>query len=276
VWLVSWACNCCGSWPAICFLILSSSLRGYKDLITLYSGTPSSGKSYHAICLILRVLSWGRLVIANFSINFTAKQIARGYAERFIFVPNDELTIEYLVILALERHMIEARKESQALVVVDEAGGRFNVREGKGKKEKGQEKEDRQEWCDFFSQHAKIGFDFLLIAQQDRMVDRQIRGFIEFETMHRKLNRFGPFAFMPFTMFVAVERWYQLNLKMGSDFMFFRKKVAAQYDRFKMFSGFKLSPVLMQKIEARLAGLDIGIDAIFEHAEQSEAPMKEG
>ena len=38
---------------------------------------------------------------------------------------------------------------------------------------------DRRNWIDFFSQHRKVGHDFLLVAQNDRMIDRQIRGYIE-------------------------------------------------------------------------------------------------
>src|SRR5690606_41054220 len=98
-------------------------------MITLYSGTPGSGKSYHAIQLIWRCLSWNRYVIANFPIKFTKRVIKKGYDKRFFFWPNEEIPIENLIMFALERGMIEKAKESQCLVVIDEAGGRFNCRD---------------------------------------------------------------------------------------------------------------------------------------------------
>ena len=220
-------------------------------MITLYSGTPGSGKSYHAIKLILRCLGWGRLVIANFPIKFTKREIKKGYDKRFFYWTNEEITIENLILFALEKGMIEKAKESQCLVVIDEAGGRFNCRDFA--------KSDRRNWIDFFSQHRKVGYDFLLVAQNDRMIDRQIRGYIEIEKKHRKTNNFGPFGFLPFTMFVAVEYWYTAKQRVGAEFFIFRKKIANRYDSMRMFSGFTISPELIAKIEARRQGKDVAV-----------------
>lgn len=209
--------------------------------ISLYTGTPGSGKSYNAIHQILWALRLKKNVIANFPMKFSEKEIKRGYSDRFTYIPNESITVESLVIYAIESGMIEKKKESQTLVVIDEAGGRFNCRD--------YGKSDRAEWIDFFSQYRKIGFYFILVAQNDRMVDRQIRGFIEYEIVHRKVNRFGPFRILPFTCFVAIERWYVVKQKVGSEFMLFNKKVANHYDSMAMFSGFKLSEALLAKIK---------------------------
>ena len=239
-------------------------------MITLYSGTPGSGKSYHAIQLILRCLGWGRLVIANFPIKFTKREIKKGYDKRFYYWTNEEITIENLIMFALEKGMIEKAKESQCLVVIDEAGGRFNCRDFA--------KSDRRNWIDFFSQHRKVGYDFLLVAQNDRMIDRQIRGYIETEKKHRKVNNFGPFSFLPFTLFVAVEHWYTAKQRVGAEYFIFRKKIADRYDSMRMFSGFTISPELIAKIEARRSGKDIEvtddmrvpIDSIFVDADAGD------
>lgn len=220
-------------------------------MITLYSGTPGSGKSYHAIQLILKCLGWGRLVIANFPIKFTKREIKKGYDKRFFYWTNEQITIENLIIFALEKGMIEKARESQCLVVIDEAGGRFNCRDFA--------KSDRRNWIDFFSQHRKVGYDFLLVAQNDRMIDRQIRGYIEIEKKHRKTNNFGPFAFLPFTMFVAVEYWYTAKQRVGAEFFVFRKKIANRYDSMRMFSGFTISPELIAKIESKRQGKDVAV-----------------
>jgi len=236
-------------------------------MITLYSGTPGSGKSLHAVSLALRVLGWNRMVIANFALQFTENQIKKGFDKRFFYMPNEEITIDNLILFAIDNGMIEKKKESQCLVIVDEAGGRFNCRDFKNS--------NRSEWIDFFSQHRKCGYDFLLVAQNDRMIDRQIRGYIETEKKHRKCNNFGPFFILPFPLFVAVEYWYAAKTRVGSEFFIFRKSLAERYDSMKMFSGFKLSAELLKKIEAKREGkdlrpeqgFDVPITAIFSEEE---------
>jgi len=240
-------------------------------MITLYTGTPGSGKSLHLIELILRVLSWGRDVICNFPITFTEKEIQKGYDKRFYYKTNDEITVNFLLEHAIMNDYFERKKESQCLVVIDEAGGRFNSRDYANK--------DRSQWIDFFSQHRKAGFDFILVAQQDRMIDRQIRGFIETEKVHRKCNNFGPFAILPFPLFVCVENWYVAKHRVGSEFFLFRKKIASRYDSMKMFEGFKLSQELLAKIEERkqrrseepvtVEVSDASIDAIYTDEKES-------
>lgn len=209
--------------------------------ISLYTGTPGSGKSYNAIYQILWALRLNKMVIANFPIKFTAKEIKRGYDQRFFYLSNEQITVEGLVVFAIEHGMIERKKESQCLVVIDEAGGRFNCRESL--------KTDRAEWIDFFSQYRKLGYYFILVAQNDRMIDKQIRGFVEYEVIHRKVNRFGPFRILPITLFIAVEKWYVVKQKVGAEFILFRKRISEHYDTYAMFTGFKLSQTLLDKIK---------------------------
>lgn len=228
-------------------------------MITLYSGTPGSGKSYHAVELALRMLKRGKFVIANFPMKFTKKEQKIG--KRFYYWPNEQITVYNLVVFAIEKGMIHKKQESQALVVIDEAGGRFNCREYAAK--------DRKEWLDFFSQHRKIGFDFVLVAQNDRMLDRQIRAQIETEKKHRKCNNFGPFAILPFPFFVCVEYWYTAKLRVGAEFFIFRKKIAEHYDSMRIFSGFKLNPELLKLIEDKREekipdGMEVPITAIYQ------------
>lgn len=222
---------------------------GRKLMITLYSGTPGSGKSYHVIVLILKILATGRLVVANFPMNFTEKQKKRGYAERYTYMDNNDITVRSLLMYAIKNGMLNKGKESQCLVVIDEAGGRYNCRDFKDS--------DRKEWIDFFSQHRKFGFDFVLVAQQDRMLDRQIRGYLEYEKKHRKVNNYGPFLVLPFKVFIAIEYWYTAKVRTGSEFMLFKKRIAMQYDSMRMFSGFTLTKEMMAMIDQAKAGIEI-------------------
>ena len=59
--------------------------------IEQYTGTIGSGKSYHALEDIIDWLSKGKHVIANFPINFSEGMIRRGYADRFMYVPDEYL-----------------------------------------------------------------------------------------------------------------------------------------------------------------------------------------
>lgn len=228
--------------------------------ISLYSGTPGSGKSYNAICQILWALRLNKMVIANFPIKFTDKELKRGYDQRFFYIPNEKITVESLVVFAIEHGMIEKKKESQCLVVIDEAGGRFNCREAL--------KSDRAEWIDFFSQYRKLGYYFILVAQNDRMIDKQIRGFVEYEIIHRKVNRFGPFRILPFTIFVCVQKWYVVKQKVDAEFILYRKRISNHYDTYAMFTGFKLSQALLDKITNIRApvpeNMQVPVTAIFD------------
>lgn len=199
--------------------------------ITLYSGTPGSGKSYHAAVDIWSQLrKSGRGLITNFSLNGRCLERAKC---RYNYVDNSDLTVRFLEDYAATYH--KPGLEGQTLVVIDEAQVLFNARSFADR--------GRQEWCTFFSQHRKYGFNFILIAQFDRMLDRQIRCLIEYDVHHRKLNNygFGGVLLSIFTglgiWFVAIEYWYGGNsLKLRSYMIHFRKKVAAIYDSYATFS----------------------------------------
>ena len=134
-------------------------------MIDLYSGTPGSGKSLYATYYLIRQLKIGRGVIANFDINqdYFKKPV------KFTYKDNSELTVDYLVKYSKENH--KPNKEHQTTVIFDEAGVKFNVRDW--------DVQDRMQWVKFFTLHRKLGFDFILISQYDKMIDKQIRALIE-------------------------------------------------------------------------------------------------
>lgn len=70
----------------------------------------------------------------------------------------------------------------------------------------------------------------VLVAQFDRMLDRQIRSLIEYEWIHRKVSNFGIqgkliSAFCGGKLFVAVKVWYPMKEKVGSEFYMYRKNM---------------------------------------------------
>ena len=198
--------------------------------ISLYTGTPGSGKSFHAAKDIEHRMRRGGTLICNFPVNTGFVKKCRAQVE---YWDNSELTAERLVAYALEHHKIG--KEGQALVVIDECQIIFNCRDF-GRK-------DRNAWVTFFSQHRKLGFNIILITQSDRMLDKQIRSLVEDEVKHRKLNNYG-FGGMFLTLFslgrtwfIAIDYWYGGNkLKLGHSVFPYRKRYSALYDSYRLFS----------------------------------------
>lgn len=190
-------------------------------MIWLYSGTPGSGKSYHAVRDIvfrLKKRKGFNNVIANFLINFPSKN--------FFYWSNSDMKVEAFYMYAARHHKIGI--EGQTLVVIDEAQIIFNSRNWNTNSN------ERMRWIEFFSQHRKLGFNFILIAQFDRMLDRQIRCLIEYEVAHLKVNNY--FRIIPITTFLAVQRWYGQKLKVGVEYIFYRKSVANYYDTMALFN----------------------------------------
>lgn len=200
-------------------------------MIYLYSGTPGSGKSYHAVAVIAHKL--GRRdknrVIANFPL--TGKKIT----SRFEYWDNSEICISRLMQYAREHHRLGV--EGQTLVVIDEAQCIFNSRDWNGKgvlhSALKRQPDSRMDWIKFFSQHRKFGYNVILIAQSDKMLDKQIRSLIEYDVKHIKMNN-GFFFFLP-TSFLAVEKWYGQRMKLGQEVIWYHKRVAAMYDSYALF-----------------------------------------
>ena len=200
-------------------------------MITLYSGTPGSGKSYHAARDIIKRYRRGGGLIANFPLNLP-KHISPKDDFRLSYWDNSDITPQRLAAYALKYHKMGV--EGQTLVVLDEAQVIFNCREFNAK--------DRKDWIKFFTQHRKLGFNILLITQNDRMLDRQIRALIENEVKHRKLNNYGfgggLLQLLTFgsTWFIAIEYWYGGNkLLLSREVFRYKQRVAAIYDSYRMF-----------------------------------------
>lgn len=199
-------------------------------MIWLYSGTPGSGKSYHAVHDILKKLKQKNCntVISNFNLDFSNQRKKNIMKERFLYVDNSDLTIPFLINYALENHKFGI--EGQTLVVIDESQLIFNSRDWQSAHF------SRMEWIKFFSQHRKYGYNFILIAQFDRMIDKQIRSLVEYEVAHMKINNYFPF--LP-TIFLCVERWYGQKMKVGSYILKYNKKVSHCYNSYSTFDNSK-------------------------------------
>lgn len=198
-------------------------------MITLYSGTPGSGKSLHASENLLHCVNLHKkLVITNYEIN---KERLK-YSELCITFDNSEITPQKLYDISNKFFEGKKRKESQIVLFIDEAQLLFNSRN--------YSQSNRMAWLSFFSQHRKYGYDVILMAQFDRMLDRQIRSLIEYQFIHRKVSNFGVFgkilSILFFgNLFICVKQWYPLKQVLGHEFFTARKKYYSLYDTFATF-----------------------------------------
>lgn len=196
-------------------------------MVSLYSGTPGSGKSLHSARQIILAAKRGHPVIANFPVKLDYRWEKANYT----YVPNDLLTPKYLIDYAQSFFEDKPVKESSILLIIDECQLLFNAREW--------QKRGRDGWLSFFTQHRHLGYDIILIAQMDRMIDRQIRGLIEYEYIHRKLKNFGVKGFFVSLLtggagFCCVKRWYPLSEKLEVEYVRANKKVYSIYDTFAL------------------------------------------
>lgn len=196
-------------------------------MIRLYSGTPGSGKSLHNAKDVINRSRFGKPVIGNFPCDLSKYPKAN-----YTYVPNYELTPDFLMNYSREYFKGKPIREGKLLLVIDECQLMFNSRDWQQK--------GRNEWLSFFTQHRKFGYDVTLIAQFDRMIDKQLRGVIEYEYVHRKLSNYGIGGKIMSLLFggntfVVVQMWYPLKLKIGQEFVHAKKRLYSIYDTFGTF-----------------------------------------
>lgn len=225
-------------------------------MIYLNSGTPGSGKSLNVARDIMFKLRRGQNVICNFPINLElvkskpikniilkiakifksenkVKELLKGKFEykigKFLYIDNSKLNPTLLVCFAKHNH--KKGKEGQTLVVIDECPVIFNPRE--------YQRNDRPNWIKLFQLHRHLGYNVILVAQNDRLIDRQIRSFIEYNCKHRKINNFGAvgmiISLLQLKVFCVVTYWYGVNEKCGIEFFQYNKKYSDLYDSYSAF-----------------------------------------
>lgn len=229
-------------------------------MITLYTGSVGSGKSFHGVELGWDWISRKKNVIANFPLIFKNTKREQAKAERWTF--QDEITVEWLMAKSIENGWYG--KESQCCVIIDEAGIIFNSRDWQSKGS------ERMKWIKFLSQSRKFGYDFIFICQADRMIDKQIRGLVEYEVKHLKANNsffLGFLSLFKFTLFLYVYRWYQTRLKSNLRFSYYKPWLAKRYDTFRTFNLDELIDYLEKLYEGKIIPSNI---AVFIDAQRQE------
>lgn len=205
--------------------------------IECYTGVPGSGKSYHVARNIYDALRSGKNVISNLNINTSIiyPRSDKRPLGNFIYVPNqqwlDSSIYEksplggkvqsksvFSYIYGLENFALQFHKrnnkgqiiEHQTLIILDECQTIFNPRSWNRK--------DRLKWIEFFTMHRHFGFDVILVTQNDMMIDKQIRGVLETQVLHRNVSKYkklGKLLSLPFggNLFICVRTMYGMSKK---------------------------------------------------------------
>lgn len=230
-------------------------------MISFYTGTPGSGKSYHMTQRIYNALRNHEInIICNYPINlencaltwlgWIKRKITdkydfefKTYNQRplkghFYYWDNSQVTVKNLLLFDQQNHRRMKGRDvdkPQTIVMLDEAGIVFNCR--------GYMDSSRNDWTTFFAKHRHYHYEFVLACQFDRQVDRQIRYCVEYEWKHRKLSNFKLFGqLLKFLfrgeLFLTFQSWYATkdNAGLGRDLIRFSSRVASVYDTMGEFS----------------------------------------
>ena len=212
-------------------------------MIFLYSGTPGSYKSFHAVKESIWWLKHGYNVIANFPINYS-HYLHKSIKGNFTFIQSNDLTVDFLIQYAVDHHY--PGRKPQTLIVIDEASIKFNAREFN--------KSDRLDWINFFANHRHFNYDVILVTQSDIMIDKQIRQLIEHEYKHRAITNFkfiGRFLSLIFHgLHLYIDIWYPMQLHDKTHWCFFNKRIADCYDTMGLFVGSKSMDKLQFKSQS--------------------------
>lgn len=213
----------------------------------MYTGSVGSGKSFHALDVALKIIKekrYGqyRYCIANFPLipkkpkkslfkRNQDKKIKQAQEEDARWIYRDEISVEFLIAESIKNGWYG--KESMCMVVIDEAGIIFNSRDWQVKAN------ERTKWIKFLALSRKFGYDFIFVAQADRMMDKQIRSLCEYEVKHLKANNSFFLSFLSLfkiTLFMYIYQWYVTKMRGDLRFGLFKQKVANRYDTMRIFN----------------------------------------
>lgn len=144
-------------------------------MIKVFTGGVGSGKSYSAMREGLEWIEcWSKKMRKHVVANFPCKKFKDKDAERRWFYIENPRPGE-LIDMSIRYGWNQ--KEGSCLLIIDEASVIFNARDW-------QKCVDRLKWIKFFAHSRKLGFEVILVTQDLRSVDRQIRNLADVEIKH--------------------------------------------------------------------------------------------
>jgi hypothetical protein len=177
----------------------------------MVSGPPGNGKSFYGVRAATLALEEGKYVAGNLELvpDWPARCARRSpvyWVRPFLrrrFLKRGRHRYHFSEDLSeLCSIRLKGKKEGRGLMILDEAHNWMNARSWS--------ESDRQEIVRFFSQHRKLGWDVLLIAQHPEMIDKQVRNLVEYNVGIRNLRkaRVAGIPISPVNLFFAVWTWH--------------------------------------------------------------------
>lgn len=198
-------------------------------MIEIYTGYPGTGKSLHVAQRVRAVARRGYPVISN-----VRYKLDKG---RSIYVPNSRLTPRLLEDYGQDYWAEKGSvREGSILLVIDEAQLILNARDWQDSA--------RMSWLGFFSQHRKLGYSVVLVAQTRDMLDKQVRSLAEEYVAHVRLDRMrilGPLIsglFFAHPVVLCVHRYAGVrqdsrDARLRSEYVIGRRSLYRVYDSYQ-------------------------------------------
>lgn len=206
-------------------------------MITLYSGTPGSGKSLHMAKDIYKYLKRDKYKIVISNVPIDLSYFKEEEKNRFIYIKNDLLSVSEIWSIGSNWYKANedlplSKREKCCVLILDECQLLFNARAWKDNTKKG--------WPEFFALHRHAGYHIILAAQMFEALDKQVRGLVEYECIHVKVSNFGIFGkilnFFAFGgLFMYSNYWTPKRLKIENVFFKYKKLYGELYDTHLIF-----------------------------------------
>lgn len=199
-------------------------------MITCYSGTPGSGKTYHAVHDIIRWLREGKNVITDFPVDVDGLRGLKGK----LYLCHD-LSVPMLIRYADCNHDYASENEQQTVLCIDESYNYFDPRDFS--------RPDRPLWVSFMKLHRHYCFDIVFMVQDTKTdLDKKVYRMIEYDVVHKKATRlnwgFQLLCLLTGTWFICI-RWScskgQPRIKIDSRFVHLSKKFCKRYNSHHLF-----------------------------------------
>ncbi len=222
-------------------------------MISLYQGTPGSGKSAVAVVDMLEFLQFGGVVACNFDLvpgwhyklADLCPKVKWGLADReakaFSYFNRAFKIGTHDTVFELSKRLVGLVKpgrkgripEGSGRLYIDEGQLLFNSRDW----------QKNMGYIEFLTQHRKLGWDVIIIAHSEDMIDKQIRGLLEYEVRLRNLNKvkpFGLFPICPHPAFLCIARYAGVSAGSGEiawrRLYMLRPEYADLYDSMEVFA----------------------------------------
>lgn len=196
-------------------------------MINLYTGTPGSGKSLHLVSLLLFDFKHNHnnlKVVTNVCFDLSPYAPEGAVTVKDVF----DLDPSWLCDFALTHCAGSRPAPNEFLLIIDESQQIFGSREWRSV--------NRRAWLDFFSVHRHFGFNVILVAQSPKMLDCQIRGICETDTIHFQPAHIAKFLdLLTFGGAVPLFLWAQRysnnhRLVLSRGIILGRKSLFSRYD----------------------------------------------